>query len=525
MSHKRISIVGTEGAGKTAFIGALAKALEGAGLPRISCPNARMQRYTTGIYDQLDSGNWPASTAVGTSQNLLWNWHSANGGTHEVRTFDCSGQDFRDIFEGRAELNDAQKTLREEFLASDLVLLLYNFSTVLDIHKVRAKNVQRVELSWAPADAVRQLREGGVTVHAIFTQADRYRERVENEWGGDFRTALRDVMPDLYFRLTRHGAFYAWVQAVETELRNGQLLPKIGCNPGNLENVVRAMDDFLNSNIVNMRQAEREQIAIAEEKERQKKMREAAERAAEAEARRNATIVTSIANIKMLPVAAGSFQMGGKESDEKPVHTVTISKPFWLGETPVTQAQWKTVMGDEPSHFKNAGENAPVECVSCERAMEFCKKLNEAERTAGRLPEGYVYALPTEAQWEYACRAGTTGDYAGNLEAMAWYEENSGGGTHAVAQKQPNAWGFYDMHGNVWEWCADWYDNYPTGSVTDPSGPRSGVLRVLRGGCWGSTAAYCRSARRDGGVPADRYNRGLGFRLALVEKEVAATAA
>ena len=188
--------------------------------------------------------------------------------------------------------------------------------------------------------------------------------------------------------------------------------------------------------------------------------------------------------------------------------------PFWLGKTEVTQGQWEALMGNNPSNFKNAGRDAPVEQVSWDDAMQFCRKLTERERAAARLPEGYEYTLPTEAQWEYACRAGTTGDYAGNLDGMAWYNQNSGNTTHPVAQKQANGWGLYDMHGNVWEWCRDWYGNFPGGNVTDPTGPPSGSFRVYRGGGWGGGAANCRSAdrfRRGPGVRVD----DLGFRLAL----------
>jgi formylglycine-generating enzyme required for sulfatase activity len=157
--------------------------------------------------------------------------------------------------------------------------------------------------------------------------------------------------------------------------------------------------------------------------------------------------------------------------------------------------------------------------ISWTEATRFCERLTEQERRAGRLPKGFRFALPTEAQWEYACRAGSTGAFAGtgDLAGMGWYKDNSGGEfgeLHPPAQKQPNAWGFYDMHGNVWEWCADWYDDYPTRAVTDPSGPRSGVRRVRRGGSWDGTAARCRSASRDGSVPAGRLDN-LGFRLAL----------
>jgi len=170
-------------------------------------------------------------------------------------------------------------------------------------------------------------------------------------------------------------------------------------------------------------------------------------------------------------------------------------------------------MGSNSSRFK--GGQLPVENVSWGDAMEFCRKLTERERQAGRLPSGTIYTLPTEAQWEYACRAGTTGDYAGEVDAMAWYAKNSGAATHAVGTKQANAWGLHDMHGNVWEWCADWYaDKLPGGSVSDSKGPASGSFRVRRGGSWGYDAAYCRSAFRDGVSPGYR-NGILGFRLAL----------
>ena len=146
--------------------------------------------------------------------------------------------------------------------------------------------------------------------------------------------------------------------------------------------------------------------------------------------------------------------------------------------------------------------------------MEYCRKLTERERVAGRLPDGYAYTLPTEAQWEYACRAGTTGAYAGDLDAMGWYDSNSNKTTQAVGQKRANGWGLYDMHGNLWEWCLDWWEYYSSGSVTDPDGPNSGTFRVYRGGSWGDTAQGARSANRDWGAPDFRVTN-LGFRLAL----------
>ena len=214
----------------------------------------------------------------------------------------------------------------------------------------------------------------------------------------------------------------------------------------------------------------------------------------------------------LVPIAGGTFSMGSMSggSDEQPVTKVTLS-PFWLAKTEVTQAQWEAVMGSNPSHFK--GGQLPVEKVSWDDAMEFCRKLTERERQAGRLPTGTIYTLPTEAQWEYACRAGTTGDYAGEVDAMAWYNKNSGGATHEVGTKQANAWGLRDMHGNVWEWCLDWDGPYFGGRVTDPKGAPSGTFRVRRGGGWNDEADYARSAFRNFNGPAFRSNI-VGFRPA-----------
>ena len=191
--------------------------------------------------------------------------------------------------------------------------------------------------------------------------------------------------------------------------------------------------------------------------------------------------------LQMVKIPSGSFQREG--------NTVTLTKPFYLGKYEVTQAQWQAVMGSNPSNFK--GDNLPVECISWHDAKEFCKKLNEIY--ADKLPAGYQFDLPTEAQWEYACRAGTTtalnngkdltSDWGecSNLNEVAWYTKNSGGKTHEVGQKRANAWGLYDMHGNVWEWCRDWYGAYPGISVTDPVGPSSGSDRVMRGGRWATS--------------------------------------
>lgn len=228
--------------------------------------------------------------------------------------------------------------------------------------------------------------------------------------------------------------------------------------------------------------------------------------------------------IQLVAIPPGTFVMGSamgesdRGTDEGPQTVVTLTEDFFLGATDVTQGQYETLMGANPSDFKSAGRNTPVEQVTWDEAMEFCRKLTERERAAGRLPAGWAFTLPTEAQWEYACRAGTTGAYAGDTPAMCWYDRNSGGTTHPVGTKQPNAWGLYDMSGNVYQWCADWYaKRYPGGAVTDPTGPADGSFHVLRGGGWYYDRSYCRSAYRDFD-PGYRANF-IGFRVALVRAE------
>jgi len=220
---------------------------------------------------------------------------------------------------------------------------------------------------------------------------------------------------------------------------------------------------------------------------------------------------------KLIP--AGTFIMGDARVDKDwTPHEVILTTSFKMGVHEVTQAQYEQVMGVNPSEFK--GADNPVEKVSWDDAVEFCRRLSDlpAEKSAG-----HVYRLPTEAEWEYACRAGTTtkysfGDDESDLGDHAWFLENflenSGTNTHPVGRKGPNAWGLYGMHGNVLEWCQDWYGDYPSGSVTDPSGATSGSYRVLRGGGWHDTAGFCRSAYRRRFLPSIR-NYYFGFRVCL----------
>lgn len=217
---------------------------------------------------------------------------------------------------------------------------------------------------------------------------------------------------------------------------------------------------------------------------------------------------------EMIAIKGGSFQMGSNDGDsyddEKPIHQVIVSD-FYMGQTEVTQELWEAVMGNNPSKFK--GKMLPVENVSWNDCRDFIKKLNQFT--------GKKYRLPTEAEWEYAAGGGATNrtkwvgtNNENSLGEYAWYSSNSGSKTHAVATKKPNALGLYDMSGNVWEWCSDWYSGYSSTAQTNPTGPSLGSDRVLRGGCLINSARYCRTADRNGTDPDDRAS-GIGFRLAL----------
>ena len=246
---------------------------------------------------------------------------------------------------------------------------------------------------------------------------------------------------------------------------------------------------------------------------------------------------TNSIGMKLVLIPKGTFLMGSppseRGSEDERQHKVTITKDYYLSAFEVTQAQYEKVMGKNPSHFQGDrvaerhpetgrvvrdvdSANHPVDSVSYDDAVEFCKKLSELpdEKKVGR-----VYRLPTEAEWEYACRAGSKtalsiGESAKFLGDYAWFDANCKKQTHPVGEKKPNTWGLYDMRGNVWEWCSDWYGEYPKGAVNNPIGPEQGSIRVFRGGSWFNLPAICRSAIRDGNTPSIRFD-GLGFRVAL----------
>jgi formylglycine-generating enzyme required for sulfatase activity len=227
---------------------------------------------------------------------------------------------------------------------------------------------------------------------------------------------------------------------------------------------------------------------------------------AQAQARAGDVWKEPVTGMDFVRIPAGEFMMGysGGEADEQPVHKVHIDA-FWMGKCEVTQGQWKAVMHNNPAYFKR-GDDYPVEKVSWDDTQDFIAALSEQS--------GHHFRLPTEAEWEYACKSGTPGQRYGELSDIAWFGDLYGT-THPGGQKKSNAWGLNDMLGNVGEWCQDWYGEkyYATSPVANPPGPPSGSRRVLRGGSWLGNAQYVRSADRVGSDPSLRGN-GLGFRLA-----------
>ncbi len=230
--------------------------------------------------------------------------------------------------------------------------------------------------------------------------------------------------------------------------------------------------------------------------------------------------------LRMFWIPPGTFLMGSHVEDpgydpleDELFFRAAVSEGFWLGQYPVTQACWMAVMKTNPSHFQNGGVNRPVENVSWHDAMAFCEQLNR--RWADGLPAGFRFSLPTEMQWEYACRAGTQtpfygGESESDLARTAWYAGNSGNQTHPVGEKEPNAWGLHDMLGNVLEWCYDTPEPYPPGPLVDWIGQGKGIARALRGSGYGETyeSGGARCASRGGAAP-DAKRPWIGFRLCL----------
>jgi formylglycine-generating enzyme required for sulfatase activity len=233
----------------------------------------------------------------------------------------------------------------------------------------------------------------------------------------------------------------------------------------------------------------------------------------------------NIAGIQFLKIPAGSFTMGATKgsADEQPARSITLSHDFWLAKFELTQAQWKQFMGqtihqqrdkaNKEWSLRGIGPQHPIYYVSWDECQELINKLNK--KYSNLVPKGYVLALPTEAQWEYSCRANGPSRPTGELADLAWFDGNSDEQSHPVGQKKPNAWGLYDMYGNVWEWCTDHYDHYDPKEKTNPTGPKSGEVHASRGVSWHEGAGDCYVSKRDW-YSADGRLYNLGLRLAIV---------
>jgi formylglycine-generating enzyme required for sulfatase activity len=229
----------------------------------------------------------------------------------------------------------------------------------------------------------------------------------------------------------------------------------------------------------------------------------------------------SVKNFKVASTeySLANLRYNSASRSETPAHSVLISSPFYLGKFPVTQQQYHAVTGNNPSYF--ISKNNPVESISWEDAHAFCIKLKDRTNRAIR--------LPSEAEWEFACRAGTetayySGDHLSDLDRVAWYNGNSQSMTHPVGEKECNAFGLYDMHGNVWQWCQDWYSEtyYSQPESIDPQGPLEGRFRIARGGSWRFGPNDCRSSYRGFGDPLTRDLGHVGFRIALTASQILA---
>jgi formylglycine-generating enzyme required for sulfatase activity len=234
--------------------------------------------------------------------------------------------------------------------------------------------------------------------------------------------------------------------------------------------------------------------------------------------------LTNSLGMEFVLIKPGKFMMGSPEDEPgryagEKLHAVNLTNSFYMQTTELTQAQWKALMGKNPASHKSCGDNCPVEQVSWDDVQQFIQKINQKEGTN-------KYRLPTEAEWEYGCRAGSTTAFPNgnitelecdrdpNLDAIGWYCWNSKNSIQPVAQKKPNAWGLYDMHGNVQEWCQDWFGAYPDDEVINPNGPTKGSYRAMRGGVWYSPARDARCASRFGSPPHYRFQH-IGFRLCM----------
>jgi formylglycine-generating enzyme required for sulfatase activity len=479
----KVSIVGVEGSGKTVLMASLSECYgtisgdEPYLMPENQSACLCMHQVAPRL--RVDR-EWPGATGIDALRTMKWTLRHGQTVLKTIEMLDYPGELYRLAFgERTAEEAASRRAELDEFLENladaDTLIVLFNLA---DLGR-QGDNARSAETAWITrgifdyAAKLPNLKRR----HLVFTQADRYAVELSEAGGAAGLYArklprLRMLHPDLPVTAL------AAVDGMDDEGR-----PKPGYSAESCRDLMR--------------------VILAEQ----------------AELNAGDTKAVGLGGEELLEFVwcpPGSFLMGSTVDEpdrhcDEVRHPVTLKDGFWIGKTVVTQAQWEKVMRANPSCFKAAC--SPVERVSWDDCQGYIQKLNELR---GSAVHGAWFRLPTEAEWEYACRAGSAGPYGGTgaLEEMGWYSGNSGCHTYPVAQKKPNAWGVYDMHGNVMEWCQDWYGDYGALNALDPAGPGSGEYRVYRGGGWYGYAGYCRSANRNGGEPGKRLS-DVGFRLVM----------
>ena len=522
---KKVAIVGVEGSGKTVMLTGLGDLY--------SHPDANgyfldPKNFTTAAYvaekvERMRKGEWPSATAGDELEGLDWTLKRGVSGERrrpetvcEVSFLDFAGEVYRTAFgigEGDPSLVKQADELKRYVREADDLLVLINLRDVI-VHGMRDRRVQ--EATWitkAILDTALTEEVGHKVPRAaiVLSQADSYAETIASCGG---------ALGVLKKFLTHVANNYGWldiftVSAVDKTKQDadGRLVPAEDFTAKGLLPIMEWICRGVGPAAASGDGASAEGMGLP---------RPLVSAHAPGDVKK--VVLPGGMEMRFRWCPPGTFTMGspaGKqwhESDEK-LHRVTLTRGFWMGETPVTQAQWQSVMETNPSGHKESFLGSlfnpqepgkflryPVDGVSWEDCRQFIFKVNRAL--------SLHFWFPTEAEWEYACRAGTSGPYGGTgkLHEMGWFSDNSGQRTHPVGLKNPNAWGLYDMHGNVWEWCSDWFAEYPSGAVTDPKGPPSGMNHVQRGGSWGTYAKFCRSAFRNHCDPLSRYDY-FGLRL------------
>ena len=530
---KKVAIVGVEGSGKTVMLAGLGDLYtypdeDGYFLvPK----NFGTAAYVAEKMQRMRNGEWPSATAGDAMQGLDWTLKWRERGTRrppetvcELAFLDFAGEVYRTAFgiggeDAATELQEEAQKLKAYVRAADDLLVLINLRDVI-VNGLGDRRVQ--EAMWITnsiLEAAFAEEDGRTSPRAaiVLSQADSYAETIKSCGGAP--GVLEKYLPYVANN-------YGWLDVFAVNAVDKTTLDDDG-------NVVPA-PDFTTQGLLPILRWVRN-CGMPEGGRRAPALPSAAPaeeprlaQPGESPNERKAGEMMSVtlpggAEMRFRWCPPGTFTMGSPASEEgrryhETQHQVTLTKGFWLGETPVTQAQWRSVMGNNPSNWK--GDDLPVETVSWNDCQAFVQKANARFGGAAR--------LPTEAEWEYACRAGTTTPFS-------WGDALNGGGancngnfpcgttrkgaylekTTPVGRYGANAWGLFDMHGNVWEWCGDGYGDYPDGPVTDPTGAASGASRVFRGGGWYSRARFCRAASRDKDSPGFRCNY-LGFRMALV---------